>query len=371
MKPTHIHAEVLEHEARLQFESAMREPFSLAGALMPDAHTGYSLPIGAVVLTDNVIVPAWVGYDIGCGMLAAPLNIVPDLITKHQDDLFNEIYRRTPVGFNHHKKVQTENTKNLSDTMPFTPFLKKVYTDENADKQLGSLGSGNHFIEIGYDETSQVWIIIHSGSRNLGHKTATHYMKLAADSDKPKEGHYGFHKRDPRFAEYHIDMEFCLSFALLNRKTILNQVIAAISSVTGLPLSYDHSRLINRTHNHARIQTESVLHRKGATEAEIGMFGVIPGNMLDGSFIVRGLGNPDFLCSSSHGAGRVMSRSKAKKTVDIADFQQIMSEIKAKVDQSTLDESPFAYKNIFDVMEAQRNSVEVIHHVKPLINIKG
>lgn len=371
MKPTKIFAEVLEPGARLQFESAMREPYSLVGALMPDAHTGYSLPIGAVIVTDDVVLPSWVGYDIGCGMLAVPIDIKSELITTNQDNLFDKIYQCTPVGFNHHQSVKVDYAETMFDSISCTTFLKSLYKKEHAAKQLGSLGSGNHFIEIGKDETNQVWIIIHSGSRNLGHKVATEYMKLASGTDKAAEGHFGFQKQNPLFNDYWNDMKFCLEFANLNRKTILNQVVDAISKVTDVYVTYDLKRLINRTHNHARIWKNGIIHRKGATEAEEEMSGVIPGTMLDGSFIVEGLGNPDFLCSSSHGAGRVMSRSKAKKSVNLSDFQEIMIGIKAKIDQGTLDESPFAYKNIFEVMKAQEASVRILHHVKPIINIKG
>ena len=167
-------------------------------------------------------------------------------------------------------------------------------------------------------------------------------------------------------------MNVAIVYALLNRKIMVQGVCDIIHDVLGVPKNVilPHT-IINRNHNHAIIKDGLVIHRKGATHAEKGMLGVIPGNMRDGSFIVKGKGNPDSLCSSSHGAGRVLSRKKAKEQINLDSFVGEMVGIKAKVGNSTLDESPFAYKNIFRVMEDQHDLVEVLHHIKPLINIKG
>lgn len=364
-KPYKIFAEVLEQGALEQFESAMQQDFVVQGALMPDAHTGYSLPIGAVVATEGVVVPAWVGYDIGCGMCAMPTTFKAEEVRQNAKAIFDEIYKAVPVGFNHNQKpVVWEEALRLD----CTPFLAELF-NRSGLLQLGTLGGGNHFAEVGEDEKGIVWIVIHSGSRNLGHSVAAAYMRLASGSDKPKEGHYGLHVDSALGRDYIKDLNFCLAFALQNRKTLIYRIINAMRSVVcGAGMV---EMLINRNHNHAELRNGLWIHRKGATHAEEGMYGVIPGNMRDGSFIVRGLGNPNSLYSSSHGAGRVLGRKEAHRVLDMDKFTETMSGVTALVTKETLDESPFAYKNIFDVMAQQTDLVKVLAHVKPIINVKG
>ena len=379
MKPHKIYGiENIEGEALSQFYDAMKQPYVVRGALMPDAHAGYALPIGAVVATDGVIVPAWVGYDIGCGMCAVPTSFSREGVEIHKKAIFDQIYRDVPTGFDHNKK-----SLDWSYDGAVSEFVEKELIATGAPgKQVGTLGGGNHFIEIGYDENDRIWIIIHSGSRNVGHKIATHYMKVASGDGKAREGHYGLDVRSHEGGNYIADLAFGLQFALTNRLKMIERIEYAISRhVSG---GCDYAQLINRNHNHAELKmmphdgpTRDLrpvwIHRKGATHAEESMLGVIPGNMRDGSFIVRGKGNPDALCSSSHGAGRVLSRKKAKEQLNMDDFKATMTAagVQAKVVPGTLDESPFAYKSIFDVMAMQTELVDVVHHVKPLINIKG
>ncbi len=363
-KPYKIYAEVLEAEALQQFESAMQQDFVVKGALMPDAHSGYSLPIGAVVATEGVVVPAWVGYDIGCGMCALKTTFDSEEVRANAKSIFDNLYRDIPVGFNHNKTDSEWDYKSIDCTSKIDEIFQK-----NGLKQLGSLGGGNHFIEIGVDESQAIWIIIHSGSRNLGHATATHYMKLASGDGRAREGHFGFDVATSDGESYIADLNFCLQFALANRKEMIHRVEKVMKRYcSGEGLWFE---LINRNHNHAEFKDGLWIHRKGATHAEAGMMGVIPGNMRDGSFIVRGKGNPEALYSSSHGAGRVLGRKKAKELLNVKDFSDTMIGITAKVGNSTLDESPFAYKDIFEVMRLQSELVEVVAHVKPIINIKG
>ena len=387
MRPHTIYGiEGIEGAALSQFYDAMKLDCVVKGALMPDSHAGYALPIGAVVATHGWIFPSWVGYDIGCGMCAVPTTFKREEIEANAKRIFDQIYRDIPTGFDHNKASLAWGYDG-----PVSEFVEKEIIASGAPgKQLGTLGGGNHFIEIGYDETNRVWVIIHSGSRNVGHKIATHYMKIASGDGKAREGHYGLSVKGHEGKNYINDLAFGLRFALDNRKAMLNRIERAIihSLESGAKLGFsgrmDFDQLINRNHNHAerRNETDAAgyvtgrsiwIHRKGATHAEEGMMGVIPGNMRDGSFIVRGKGNPDSLYSSSHGAGRVLSRSKAKEVLNMDDFKATMTEagVQAKVVPGTLDESPFAYKNIFEVMKMQEDLVEVIHHVKPLINIKG
>lgn len=215
-------------------------------------------------------------------------------------------------------------------------------------------------------------MIIHSGSRNLGHRVATHYMKLASPTGKASEGNHGFKIDSIEGHRYWNDMNVCLAFALENRLSMLSHIEFAVNSCE-IDGSLQMDELINRNHNHATFAPNGggIIHRKGATHAELGMMGVIPGNMRDGSFIVRGLGNPDGLWSSSHGAGRVLGRKAAKEKLDVGKFKDTMSGVVAKVGNDTLDESPFAYKDIFEVMELQEGLVETVEHIRPIINVKG
>lgn len=364
-KPYRIFAEAAETSALEQFESAMQQPFVVRGALMPDVHTGYSLPIGAVVATDGVVLPSWVGYDIGCGMCALPTDFASEDIRANARAIFDVIYAAIPVGFSHNAK---ETPWREGDDYPRSDKMQEIFS-KNGLRQLGSLGGGNHFIEVGADENGMVWVIIHSGSRGIGHATASHYMREASGDGKAREGHFGFGDTTPVGIDYIKDLTFCLAFALENRREMMRRIVAVIESVA--PGGGRWPGLINRNHNHAEMKDGLWIHRKGATHAEDGMMGVIPGNMRDGSFIVRGRGNTDALWSSSHGAGRVLGRKEAKRTLDMGVFTKAMEGVTALVTPDTLDESPFAYKDIFSVMAQQKELVDVVAHVRPIINIKG
>lgn len=365
MKQIKIYAEHLEETALEQFNSAMVQDYSIKGALMPDAHTGYSLPIGGVVATDGVIVPAWVGYDIGCGMCALPTTFKAEDVRNNSKAVFDEIYKRVPVGFNVHQHP-VECHLNPDD---LTELGRKAFDNRKGFRAVGTLGGGNHFIEIGKDETEKVWVIIHSGSRGVGHGVATEYMRLASGDGKVREGHYALRADSDEGKSYINDMEWSLEFALANRKQMMHSIICAMNQHCDGRSEWDH--LINRNHNHAEYKDGLWVHRKGATHAEDGMMGVIPGNMRDGSFIVKGKGNPDALCSSSHGAGRVLGRKQAKRELSAEDFEATMQGITAKVGEDTLDESPMAYKDIFEVMRLQVDLVDTVHHVTPIVNVKG
>lgn len=368
-KPQKIYAEVLEDSALEQFNNAMAQGFVVQGALMPDAHTGYTLPIGAVVACKDVVVPAYVGYDIGCGMIAFRTRYVREEIEANADSIREVIYSRIPVGFKKHESPIGE----TMDSSRLTPAGQAMFEKRGGMVNLGTLGGGNHFIEIGHDEADNVWIVIHSGSRGAGHGIAGMYMELAANGESNKEGHYPLHSDSKDGRNYINDMNWMLEFALLNRRLLVGQVMECISR-TGC-LAGDRTNtieFINRNHNHAELNIDGLwIHRKGATHAEKDMMGVIPGNMRDGSFIVRGKGNPESLFSSSHGAGRVMSRKQARKEIDVDDFVKSMDGISARVGKDKIDEAPAAYKDIFEVMKLQEDLVEVVHHIKPIINIKG
>lgn len=366
MKNYKIYAEVLEDEALAQFNSAMELDFVVKGALMPDAHTGYALPIGAVVATKDVIVPSWVGYDIGCGMSATKvLGVKKDDVQNHKQAIFDLIYKYVPVGFNISDFDTPHSTSRL------TTAGMAIAKHKNHTRALGTLGGGNHFIEIGYDGDDGVWIVVHSGSRGVGHGIASYYIRTAHPEGKLIDGHYGLLVDSSDGQDYVNDLNWCLDYALHNRERITRKVGVAMCNSLNRDVRIDYDNMINRNHNHAEYKDGLWIHRKGATHAEKGMLGVIPGNMRDGSFVVRGMGNPDSLCSSSHGAGRVLGRKEAKRQLSVEDFAETMKGITARVSESTLDESPFAYKNIFEVMELQKDLVEVVEHILPIVNIKG
>ena len=399
MKQIKIYADILEDEALKQFNDAMKLQCNEAGALMSDAHSGYTLPIGAVVRSKNMIFPAYVGYDIGCGMCAVKLDLKAGELDLER--VKDEILREIPVGIFKHLKPQE-----FANLPKCTEMALNLFSEIGAF-QLGTLGSGNHFIEIGKDKASQIWVIVHSGSRGFGKSIAEFYMKLACEkslnSDKfvaefeaknaefkkhnPSkfeiakqefvkkslqmavksnlEGHYGFELNSKEAKDYILDMNCAMEFALENRKIMIEK----IKQILGNPKELF---FINKHHNHAIVDANGyVLHRKGATSANLGEYGVIPGNMRDGSFIVRGLGNENSLCSSSHGAGRVLSRAKAKATLSVNEFFESMKGIVTNHTENMLDEAPKAYKDIFEVMKSQSDLVEIVEHIKPILNVKG
>lgn len=364
-KPFKIYAENVEQSALDQFFAAMEMDCTVKGALMADAHTGYSLPIGGVVATEGMVFPAFVGYDIGCGVCAVRTTFHRSEVEGAAESIFNKMYEAMPVGFNGHSSPQEWSG---FTNLPRSSMAREAYLIR-AQYQLGTLGSGNHFVEVGYDEHDSVWVIVHSGSRNLGHQIATLYMKVASNSNKAMEGCYGLRTDTDEGRAYIMDLNFALAYALENRKRLVETAVNCMAQF--LPGNAIWESLINRNHNHAEEKDGLWIHRKGATHAEEGMSGVIPGNMRDGSFIVRGRGNPDSLCSCSHGAGRVLGRKAAKRSLDIEDFKATMTNVVAKVDEHTLDEAPMAYKDIFEVMRLQSDLVDVMLHVRPILNVKG
>ncbi|CAA6815820.1 MAG: RNA-2',3'-PO4:RNA-5'-OH ligase [uncultured Sulfurovum sp.] len=417
--PYSIYTECLEETAQQQFFDVLNEPYVTYGALMPDAHTGYTMPIGGVCSTKGKVVPQFVGFDIGCGMCAYKTDYSKEQIEAKAEIIYEHIVEKIPLGFKTHKEHQS-----LKIDLPKTAFADHVLQTSGL-KQLGTLGGGNHFIEVGYGADEKAWIVIHSGSRGFGHKIASHYMLQAYLLKNPSEGKLeaivedfkqrnikfkeknpeGFEKALAKFREkqklaltkvakldnikeilpleveselgqdYIKDQNFALQFAIENRKRMIAKIHDIMNEVIGGTFSFqdkDEVRFINRNHNHADYdeKRDEWIHRKGATHAEKGMRGVIPGNMRDGSFVVIGKGNADSLASSSHGAGRVMSRNKAKKHISMEDFEASMKGITGTVDENTLDESPFAYKDIFEVMQLQDDLVEIEEHIKVLINVK-
>jgi len=359
-----------------QFQNVLDHPSVIRGSLLPDCHLGYTVPIGCVFQSDGMIFPSAVGYDIGCGVLGVKTTITRYRIEPYKNKIYDLITSRIPLGKNHRDQSSIWTNSIYLDNC--TKEMREIYIGKGGDKQLGTLGGGNHFIEIGEGTDGHVWIIIHSGSRGVGHGCAEHYMKLASESDKAEEKMNGFRTDTVRGHghSYIRDMYFCLDWALINRKAMMYEVLGIIvNNISDRFYSEVEpfiDTFINTNHNHAESK-DGVLwtHRKGATHADIGMLGVIPGNMHDGSYIIQGKGNIDSMCSSSHGAGRLMSRSKAKDTLSVDEFVDIMKDIVSGAGRGKLDESPKAYKNFNEVMDFQTDLVDIIDVVRPIINVKG
>ena len=345
-------------------------------AIMPDAHQGYGMPIGGVLATKNAIVPNAVGVDIGCGMCSLKTNI------KHveQDDLkrIMGIIRQTvPVGFKHHKQRQDESwMPPLTDNLP---IVSQEY--EKAIYQIGTLGGGNHFIEIQKGTDGYIWIMVHSGSRNIGYTVAEHYHKKAVAENKkrtknvpPKDLSY-FERGTKGYENYFNEMNYCIAFALQNRKLIMKRVKSAFSEVIS---EVDFSNFINKPHNFAawenHFDNDVIVHRKGATRAEEGEWGMIPGSQGTSSFLVKGKGNPLSFKSCSHGAGRTMSRNQARRSLNLKQETSRLKELgvlHALRHKRDLDEAPSSYKDIQKVMALQKDLVDIQVELTPRAVIKG
>ena len=326
-------------------------------AIMPDVHAGYEMPIGGVALLDGHIWPGAVGYDIGCGMCHINTGCaVEDLSALYE--IYRNIKSRIPVGFSAHESPAAE------------VLFKSACGDKRLDQfvaskagvQLGTLGGGNHFIELGVNTHGEVGITIHSGSRGAGHAIGERYM-LARHGPVPLDSELG--------QQYLSDMNWAVEYALRNRRQMMFECLSAAGFTLHQSLSLAE-RMINENHNHAVVTPDGVLHRKGATPAETGQLGIIPANMRDGVWITVGLGNEEYLKSASHGAGRRMSRGQAKKTVDAQALEAEMAEIYCPPVETMLDEAPSAYKNINEVLIRQDGLlVDVIENFKTILVVKG
>jgi len=379
IKPIKLWLDEIEAEAMAQARNLANLPFAFRHiAIMPDSHVGYGMPIGAVMATRGVVVPNAVGVDIGCGMCAVKTDR-KSIIKPKLKKIFEIARELIPVGFNHHKKAQDE------ALMPSQSFdgLKIVTREYNAAlKQIGTLGSGNHFIEIQKGSDGYIWIMIHSGSRNIGLKVANYYNNVAKHLNEkyfsavPKEMQLAFLPMESEEAhQYMNEMQYCIDFALANRKLMMERMIGAITEVMG---SVNHNEIINKAHNFAawehHFNTNVLVHRKGATRAYEDEPGMIPGSQGTKSYIVRGLGNAESFKSCSHGAGRKMGRAKAIKELDLdkeisfLEKQGILHAIRHKTD---LEEAAGAYKDINVVMENQKDLVEIVVELQPLAVIKG
>lgn len=362
-----------------QAKNLARLPFAFRQiCLMPDTHQGYGMPIGGVMATQGVIVPNAVGVDIGCGMCAVKTSLT-EISTETLKGILGKIRARIPLGFEKHKEPQDERL------MP-NGMIGFVIDQEitNARKSLGTLGGGNHFIEIQKGDDGHIWIMIHSGSRNLGKQVADFYNKKAVEMNEqyfsrvPKEWELAFFPKDSEEGTaYMQEMQYCVDFALANRKEMLRQVREIFREELGdFNISFDDE--INIAHNYAAMEhhfgKNVLVHRKGATSAREGEVGIIPGSQGTSSYIVKGRGNPESFMSCSHGAGRKMGRKQAERTLDLAEEQKrlddkgILHGIRGIHD---LDEAAGAYKDIEVVMAEQADLIDILVRLEPLAVVKG
>jgi tRNA-splicing ligase RtcB len=380
-------------------EGALKQAQNLASlpfifkqvCLMPDTHQGYGMPIGGVIATEGVVIPNAVGVDIGCGMCAVRTSLT-DISTEQLKKILGGskeykggIRGLIPVGFNHHKKHQDEllmpstNTDNWDGDYP---VISRQWN--SALKQLGTLGGGNHFIEIQKGDDGFIWIMIHSGSRNLGYKVANHYNEVAQKLCKRWYSNIPEYKGEDGLAflpigteearHYLLEMNYALDFAYANRLHMLENIKTAFLNVVDCAFEKE----INIHHNYASIENhfgKNVwVHRKGATSAKEGELGIIPGSQGTSSYIVKGKGNRESFMSCSHGAGRRMSRKKARNELKLEDEQKLLDDqniLHAVRNKCNLDEAPSAYKDIDVVMEEQKDLVDIVVKLKPLAVVKG
>lgn len=356
-------------------------------AAMPDVHLGKGATIGSVIATRGAIIPAAVGVDLGCGMMAARLSLTADDVDeKALQKVFGAICRAVPVGRAQHRDADV-----LADAVrPFAQpledmckkhpdVLKSFGKSSKWTHQMGTLGSGNHFIEVCLDEEQRVWMMLHSGSRGIGNALASYFIALAQrDMERwmiqlPHRDLAYFPEGTEHFDDYMQAVHWAQDYAQVNRECMLELALGALREflppfeITGEVVNCHHN-YVAREHHYG----ENVwVTRKGAIRARAGDMGIVPGSMGARSYIVRGLGNEESFCSSAHGAGRRMSRSAAQKAFSEADLQAQTAGVICRKDGGVIDEIPGAYKDIDEVMANQSDLTEVVHTLRQLVCVKG
>ncbi len=386
--PVKIWTHDVDEKSKVQLANIASLPFIHHHvAAMPDVHLGIGATIGSVIATHKAIIPAAVGVDLGCGMVAARLSITAnELDEKALKKVFDQISRDVPVG-----RAQHGDDRVLVDAArPFEPRLKAL-TDRHPQllkafgkfskwaNQMGTLGGGNHFIEVCLDESDQVWVMLHSGSRGIGNAIASYFIELARkDMERwmiqlPDRDLAYFPEGSEHFADYVEAVHWAQEYAMQNRVSMLELVLAALQR--HLPPFEVTTEAVNCHHNYVAQEHhfgENVwVTRKGAIRAREGDLGIVPGSMGARSFIVRGKGNADSFCSSAHGAGRRMSRTAAEKQFTESDLVKQTAGVICRKDKGVIDEIPGAYKDIDEVMANQSDLTEILHTLKQVVCVKG
>ena len=383
----------VEDEAKKQLFNTARLPIVFKHiAAMPDVHLGIGATVGSVVPTRKAIIPAAVGVDIGCGMMACKTTLTAADLPDKLGPLRAAIERAVPHGMTPRKMGRDQGSwenppslvdaawATLADEFDALCELHPRFAKTNNRKQLGTLGTGNHFIEVCLDEEGAVWFMLHSGSRGVGNAIGTHFIELAkkdAEANQrnlPDRDLAYFEEGAQYFDDYVRGVGWAQNFARLNREVMMQNLIATVKKVITKPFE-SHIEAVNCHHNYVQQERhfgeDVFITRKGAVSAKRGELGIIPGSMGAKSYIVRGLGNPESFESCSHGAGRVMSRTKAKKRFTVDDQIRATEGVECRKDANVIDEIPMAYKDIDAVMEAQKDLVEVVHTLKQVVCVKG
>lgn len=355
-------------------------------AAMPDVHAGLGATIGSVIATEKAVIPAAVGVDIGCGMLAVKTNLTKDdLSVNRLEGAMREILRRTPVGMRQHKEKNVKNemvalfAPEMEDILKKTPDLLSNMRKMTWQAEIGTLGAGNHFIELTADETGALWVMLHSGSRGAGNTMAVYYISKARKLmqelgiELPDPALAFFEEGTELFDDYMRATDWAQRYAAVNRIAMLEDIAASLKGVwPNFTLEGD---VINCHHNYVEKEThlgkEVYVTRKGAIRAKAGEAGIIPGSMGTNSYLVTGLGNPDSFMSSSHGAGRKMSRTAARNTFTKDDLEKQTAGVVCRKDIGVVDEIPAAYKDIEAVIANQSDLTKVNHTLKQVLCIKG
>ncbi|MBT2322830.1 RtcB family protein [Variovorax paradoxus] len=383
----------VEDGARQQLENAARLPIVFHHiAAMPDVHYGIGATVGSVIPTFRAIIPAAVGVDIGCGMMACKTTLQAADLPDNLGPLRAAIEKAVPHGSNSRRSGRD---KGAWETPPdetdaawaqLAPEFEALCADyprlanTNNHKHLGTLGSGNHFIEVCLDQAGAVWFMLHSGSRGVGNAIGTHFIELAKkDAEQhqrnlPDQDLAYFEEGAKYFGDYVRAVGWAQKFARANREVMMQRVVAAARKVVAKPFEAQ-LEAVNCHHNYVSREThfgqDVLVTRKGAVSAKAGELGIIPGSMGAKSYIVRGKGNPESFMSCSHGAGRAMSRTKAKKLYTVADQIAATKGVECRKDAQVIDEIPMAYKDIDAVMEAQKDLVDVVYTLKQVVCVKG
>lgn len=383
----------VDEQAREQLTQTAKMPFIFKHlAVMPDVHLGKGSTIGSVIPTLGAIIPAAVGVDIGCGMMAARTTLTASDLPDNLAGLRAAIESAVPHGRTSTRSGRDKgawgdipNATDAAWAALATRF--QAITDKyphlaktNNRKHLGTLGTGNHFIEVCLDEEQRVWFMLHSGSRGVGNAIGNTFIELAKEdmrqhiADLPHRDLAYFQEGSQHFNDYVEAVNWAQDFAKQNRALMMQAVVAATRQVITKPFMAD-LQAVNCHHNYVQkerhFDTDVLITRKGAVSAQKGELGIIPGSMGAKSFIVRGLGNAEAFCSCSHGAGRVMSRTQAKKQYTIEDQIRTTAHVECRKDADVIDEIPLAYKDIEHVMHAQRELVEVLHTLRQVVCVKG
>jgi tRNA-splicing ligase RtcB len=385
---------LLDDKAEAQLRNVAKMPFVHKWvAVMPDVHWGVGATVGSVIPTTGAIIPAAVGVDIGCGMIAARTTLnaadLPGNLAGVRAAIESEVpHGRTDNGGRNDRGAWHDVPADQSAawTELSQGYAKIVEKHPKIDRgphltQLGTLGTGNHFIEVCLDQEDRVWFMLHSGSRGVGNRIGSYFIELAKRDMRtwmvnlPDADLAYLPEGTEHFGDYMHAVSWAQSYAMVNRELMMKQVVRAVRSVAGIPPFEAAVEAVNCHHNYVSREHhygKSVLvTRKGAVRARSGDLGIIPGSMGARSFIVRGLGNPESFESCSHGAGRTMSRTEAKRTFSLSDHAAATAGVECRKDEDVIDETPGAYKPIDAVMHAQRDLVEVVHTLRQVVCVKG